>query len=56
MMQYTDQQFNHIIEVLIQYKKCCPTEDVYLNEKSIKKAFDYFMKIGIFNEDFDTEE
>jgi hypothetical protein len=56
MMQYTDEQFNHIIEVLFQYKKCCPKEDVYLNEKSIKQAFEYFMKIGIFNEIFDKEE
>jgi len=56
MMQYTDEQFNHIIEVLIQYKKCCPKEDVYLNEKSIKQAFEYFMKIGIFNENFGKEE
>jgi hypothetical protein len=56
MPQYTDQQFNHIIEILIQYKKCCPTEDVYLNEKSIKHAFDYFMKIGIFDENFNKDE
>ena len=46
--RYTDQQFNHILEVLIQYKKCVPEKDVYLNEASIKEAFEYFMKTGIF--------
>ena len=45
---YTDQQFNHILEVLIQYKKCVPDKDVFLNETSIKEACDYFMKTGIF--------
>ena len=45
---YTDQQFNHILEVLIQYKKCVPNKDVFLNETSIKEAVDYFMKTGIF--------
>jgi hypothetical protein len=45
---YTDQQFNHILDVLIQYKKCVPEKDVYLNETSIKEAFEYFMKTGIF--------
>jgi hypothetical protein len=56
MQQYTDEQFNHILEVLIYYKKCCPEKDVFLNEKSIKQAFDYFMKTGIFNENFNKEE
>ena len=46
--RYTDQQFNHILDVLIQYKKCVPEKDVYLNETSIKEAFAYFMKTGIF--------
>ena len=45
---YTDQQFNHILDVLIQYKKCVPEKDVYLNEASIKGAYEYFMKTGIF--------
>ena len=45
---YTDQQFNHILEVLIQYKKCVPNKDVFLNETYIKEAIDYFMKTGIF--------
>ena len=46
--RYTDQQFSHILDVLIQYKKCVPEKDVYLNETSIKEAFAYFMKTGIF--------
>jgi hypothetical protein len=46
--QYTDQQFSHILDVLIQYKRCCPEKDVYLNESSIQEAFTYFMKTGIF--------
>ena len=48
VQQYTDQQFSHILDVLIQYKKCVPEKDVYLNETSIKEAFAYFMKTGIF--------
>ena len=34
----TQEQFNHIIDVLILYNKLTP-DDVYLNESSIKKAF-----------------
>ena len=48
VQQYTDKQFSHILDVLIQYKKCVPEKDVYLNETSIKEAFGYFMKTGIF--------
>jgi len=50
MKQYSDAQFAHIIEVLIQYKKCCPDKDVYLNESSIKEAVAYFMKSGVFQD------
>jgi hypothetical protein len=46
--QYTDQQFAHILEVLILYKRTCPDKDVYLNEVSIKAAFDHFLKSGMF--------
>ena len=48
VQQYTDLQFSHILDVLIQYKKCAPEKDVYLTETSIKEAFAYFMKTGIF--------
>ena len=39
----TDEQFEHIIDVLILYKRFNKGKDVYLNEKSIKEAF-YFME------------
>lgn len=38
----TDEQFEHIIDVLILYKTLNKGKDVYLNEKCIKEAF-YFM-------------
>ena len=38
----TDEQFEHIIDVLILYKTLNKGKNVYLNEKSIKEAF-YFM-------------
>ena len=38
----SDEQFEHIIDVLILYKTLNKGKDVYLNEKSIKEAF-YFM-------------
>jgi len=43
-----DVQFNHILEVLINYKRCNPDIDVYLNESSIKEALNYFVKNGLF--------
>lgn len=43
-----DVQFNHILEVLIYYKKCNPKIDVYLNESSIKESINYFIKSGMF--------
>ena len=43
-----DVQFNHILEVLIHYKRCNPDIDVYLNESSIKEALNYFVKNGLF--------
>lgn len=46
--RFTDVQFNHILDVLIYYKKCNPKIDVYLNESSIKEAISYFMKTGMF--------
>lgn len=39
----TDEQFEHIIDVLILYKTLNKGKNVYLNEKSIKEAF-YFME------------
>ena len=53
---YTDTQFNQFIEILIQYKKCCPNKEVSLSEKSLKQATEYFMKIGIFDENFNEDD
>ena len=52
MTQYTQEQFNQLIEILIQFKKCCPDKTVTLSEKSLKEATEYFMKTGIFDENF----
>ena len=52
MPHYTDQQFNQLLEILIQYKKCCPDRAVILSEKSLKEATEYFMKTGVFDENF----
>ena len=35
------QQFEQLLEILINYKKIHPNEDVYLNETSIKRAFNF---------------
>ena len=35
------QQFEQLLEILINYKKINPNEDVYLNEVCIKKAFNF---------------
>ena len=45
----SDVQFNHILEVLIYFKKCNPKKDVYLNENSIKEALQFFMKNPIYD-------
>ena len=46
----SDVQFNHILEVLIYFKKCNHEKDVYLNENSIKEALQYFMKNEMFED------
>jgi hypothetical protein len=45
---YTDAQFNHILEVLILYKKCCPEREVSLSEASIRSAVKHFQSTGMF--------
>lgn len=35
------QQFEQLLEILINYKKINPKEDVYLNEVCIKRAFNF---------------
>jgi len=42
----TQEQFEHIINCLIIYKQLNPTNEVYLNESSIKKAFLFMTKKG----------
>ena len=53
----SQQQFDHLLDILILYNQLNPEKDVYLNEKSIKEAL-YFMnthgkdfasKLGIDN-------
>ena len=42
----SQEQFEHIIELLILYKKVNPKIDVYLSEKSIKDAFNFINNSG----------
>lgn len=51
----TDVQFNHFLEVLIQYKKCNPEKEVSLTEKSIQEAIQFFIRSGLF-EDFNPSD
>ena len=39
----SQEQFEHILDLLIVYKHCNKNNTVYLNEKSIKEAI-HFMK------------
>ena len=45
------EQFDYLINILIQYKILNKKKDVYLNEKSVKEAIHYFnnIKSEIFN-------
>jgi len=48
----TDEQFEYVVNVLIEYKKMNRNKDVYLNEKSFREATEYFKKCGseLFNQ------
>jgi hypothetical protein len=48
MKYYTQPQFEQLLEILIRYKMSCPDKNVYLSEKSLKEASEYFIKCGIF--------
>mgnify|MGYP003389258806 CR=1 FL=1 len=57
----TQEQFEHILDILILYKQTNPKKKVCLNEKSVKEAF-HFMnttgkqfasKLGMNNEEED---
>ena len=39
-------QFEHIIDILILYKQTNPKKTVYINEKSIKEAFEFMQTHG----------
>ena len=42
----TQEQFDHIIDILILFKQTNPKKEVYLNEKSIKEAFHFMQTHG----------
>jgi len=42
----TQEQFNHIIDVLIIFKQTNPKKTVCLSEKSIKEAFNFINTTG----------
>ena len=42
----SQEQFEHIINLLILYKQVNPKKDVYLSERSIKDAFEFMNKYG----------
>tara|TARA_B100000900_G_C20457662_1_gene665826 strand:- start:755 stop:928 length:174 start_codon:yes stop_codon:yes gene_type:complete len=42
----SQEQFEHIINVLIVYKQLNPKKDVYLSEKSVKDAISFMSKAG----------
>lgn len=45
------EQFEHIIDILIVYKQFNPKKNVYLSENSVKEAINFMQKSGekIFN-------
>ena len=46
MNNFTQKQFEHIIDLLILYKQLNPTKNVYLSEKSIKDAIMFMDTTG----------
>ncbi len=50
-LKLNQEQFEHIINILILYKQMNPKKDVYLNENSIKEAIHFMnnMKSNLFN-------
>ena len=47
MLKLNQEQFEHILNVLILYNQLTPKEnEVYLNEKSINEAFEFMRKNG----------
>ena len=42
----TQEQFEHILDILILYKQLHPAKDIYLNEKCIKDAIHFMNTTG----------
>jgi len=42
----SQEQFEHILDLLIVYKQCNKNKTVYLNEKSIKEAIHFMNNSG----------
>jgi len=42
----TEEQFEHILNLLIVYKQSNPKKDVYLNEQCIKEALTFMKTYG----------
>ena len=42
----TQEQFEHILDILILYKQLHPNKNVYLNEKHIKDAIHFMNTTG----------
>ena len=42
----SQEQFEHIINLLILYKQLNPNKDVYLSEKSVKNAMQFMSTAG----------
>ena len=42
----TDEQFNHLLDLLILYKQTNKEKEVFLNEKSIKEAIHFMNNAG----------
>jgi hypothetical protein len=42
----TQEQFEHILDILILYKQVNPSKNVYLNEKCVKDAIHFMNTTG----------
>jgi len=42
----SEEQFEHILNLLIVYKQSNPKKDVYLNEQCIREALDFMKNHG----------
>lgn len=42
----TQEQFEHILDIMILYKQVNPTKNIYLNEKCVKNAIHFMNTTG----------